>query len=167
MEKTGTSTRQSDSGYASNITAYQAKRCHGCPLGGMCHQAKGDRIISVNHNLNHHRQQARQRLNSEEGLLHRSRRSIEPEAVFGQTGANKNYSRFRHFGGDKVKMDFAIFAVAFNIGKLHNKSQKNATKPKKSGVFVGKVYFFVLTADLWEPGCFDRTFPAQKMKMAA
>ena len=50
--------------------------------------------------------------------MHRKRRPIEPEAVFGQTKANKQYNRFRHFGGDKVKMDFAIFAIAFNIGKM-------------------------------------------------
>ena len=28
-----------------------------------------------------------------------------------------NYKRFRHFGMDKVKMDFAFFAIAFNIKK--------------------------------------------------
>ena len=28
------------------------------------------------------------------------------------------YRRFRHFGKDKVTMDFAFFAIAFNIKKL-------------------------------------------------
>ena len=29
-----------------------------------------------------------------------------------------NYKRFRHFGMDNVKMDFAFFAIAFNIKKM-------------------------------------------------
>lgn len=28
------------------------------------------------------------------------------------------YRRFRHFGKDKVTMDFALFAIALNIKKL-------------------------------------------------
>ena len=37
-----------------------------------------------------------------------------------------NYKRFRHFGMDKVKMDFAFFAIAFNIKKMCSKSTKKA-----------------------------------------
>jgi hypothetical protein len=40
------------------------------------------------------------------------KRSTEPEAVFGQMKYN---SRFRRFGKDTVKADFAI---AFNWGKM-------------------------------------------------
>ena len=36
-------------------------------------------------------------LTSEEGLIHRSQRPIEPEAVFGQMKADMHYRRFRHF----------------------------------------------------------------------
>ena len=32
--------------------------------------------------------------------------------------ANMAYRRFRHFGHDKVTMDFAFFAIAFNIKKM-------------------------------------------------
>ncbi len=35
-----------------------------------------------------------------------------------------NYKRFRHFGKDKVFMDFAFFAVAFNIKKMCAKMAK-------------------------------------------
>jgi transposase len=132
MENIGKSTRKSESGFVSNTNYYQAKNCTGCPLKCLCHKSKGNRRIEVNHNLNEHRKKARELLFSEEGLLHRSRRPIEPEAVFGQTKANKQYKRFRHFGLDKVKIDFAIFAIAFNIGKLYNKSQNTAKNQKKS-----------------------------------
>ena len=50
--------------------------------------------------------------------------SIEPEAVFGQMKNNMNYKRFRHFGKDKVFMDFAFFAIAFNIKKMCAKMTK-------------------------------------------
>jgi len=128
MENVGKSTRKSESGYVSHITHYQAKNCTGCPLRGLCHKAKENRSIEINYRLNQYRQKARDLLTSEEGLLHRSRRPIEPEAVFGQTKANKQYHRFRHFGVDKIKMDFAIFAIAFNIGKLYNKTQITSKK---------------------------------------
>ena len=37
-----------------------------------------------------------------------------------------NYKRFRHLGMNKVKMDFAFFAIAFNIKKMCSKINKKA-----------------------------------------
>ena len=143
MEKVETSTRKSENGYVSNTTFYQAKNCTGCPLRCLCHQAQGDRRIEINHKLNEYRKKARELLTSEEGLMHRSRRPIEPEAVFGQTKTDKQYFRFRHFDLDKVKMDFSIFAIAFNIGKLYNKTHKNSKNRVKSTRFDKKRLFLV------------------------
>jgi hypothetical protein len=69
---------------------------------------------------------------SGEGLFHRSRRPVKPEAVFGQMKAGKHYKRFRRFGKDPVTMDFAIFAIAFNTGKMFNRDRK-AKKTAKTG----------------------------------
>ncbi len=132
MEKKGTSTRKTDSGYISKISIYEAKNCQDCPLRVMCHNAKTNRRIEVNHNLNRHKQRARELLTSQEGLLHRSRRPIEPEAVFGQTKSNKNYNRFRHLDKDKVMLDFAIFAIAFNLGKMYRKVNHTVLDGDKS-----------------------------------
>ncbi|MFC2674369.1 MAG: transposase, partial [Prevotella melaninogenica] len=41
---------------------------------------------------------------------------------------NKAYKRFRHFGKDKVNMDFAFFAIAFNIGKMCRKTNLKELK---------------------------------------
>ena len=38
------------------------------------------------------------------------------------------YKRFRHFGKDKVNMDFAFFAIAFNIGKMCKKNNLKELK---------------------------------------
>ena len=37
-----------------------------------------------------------------------------------------NYKRFRHFGKDKVFMDFAFLAIAFNIKKMCAKLTKES-----------------------------------------
>lgn len=150
MEKVGNTTRKSDSGFVSHLSVYMAKNCNGCPLRGLCHTAKAERRIEVNHNLNRHREKARQLLTSEEGLLYRSRRPIEPEAVFGQSKSNKGYNRFRHFDEDspeKVMMDFAIFAVAFNLLKLHRimeNTKKNCSKSQLKDAFLPYYIIFVV-----------------------
>ena len=60
----------------------------------MCYKGKYNaRIIEVNHRNNELRAMAREQLTSDEGLMHRSRRPIEPEAVFGQTKLNLPYYR--------------------------------------------------------------------------
>ena len=107
----------------------------------------GDRIIEVNHRLNQYKRQARERLLSEEGIKHRGRRCIEPEAVFGQMKYNMAYRRFRHVGEDKVTMDFAFFAIAFNIKKMCAKLIKEG-----KGIITVAKYMFMglfITQDNW------------------
>lgn len=139
MERVGTARSKTESGYVAESARYRARRCQGCPLRGACFKAKGDRVIEVNHRLNEYRSKARERLTSEEGLRHRGRRCIEPEAVFGQMKYDRAYKRFRHFGMDKVKMDFAFFAIAFNLRKMCSitaKQAKNGGNSPQSGLFL-------------------------------
>ena len=124
MHRVKNITRENKTGFVSHLAVYKAKRCEGCPMRGPCHKSKASRAIEVNHKLREYRRKARERLTSEEGLKRRSRRPIEPEAVFGQIKYNKSYNRFRHAGIDKIKMDFGIFAIAFNILKLYRKMTK-------------------------------------------
>ena len=124
--------------------------------------------MEVNYKLNQYRQKARELLNSEEGLLHRSRRPIEPEAVFGQTKANKQYVRFRHFGLDNVKMDFAIFATAFNIGKLYNKA-KNASKNQKKSLSEEKntLVGVLMLIFISKKSSYPKSYPQSRQLLAA
>ena len=127
MTRIGTSHLKTASGYRSENARYRAQNCNGCPLRCLCYKAKGGRrTIEVNHRLNEYKRKARELLTSEEGLKHRGRRCVEPEAVFGQMKFNMAYRRFRHFGKDKVTMDFAFFAIAFNIKKMCSKIVKQA-----------------------------------------
>jgi hypothetical protein len=145
MKKVGEGSRQSAGGFVSNVSYYEAKKCEGCSLKSMCHNAKGNRRIAINHRLNRHKERVRKLLTSKEGLYHRSMRPIEPESVFGQAKSNKQYSRFRHFSTkkDKVMMDFAIFAIAFNIGKLYNK-RKNMSKNRQKPAVLPQILVFVV-----------------------
>ncbi len=142
MKRIYTTSRKTQSGFVSAISVYKAGRCQGCPLRCLCHKSENDRQIQVNHKLREYKRKARERLTSEEGLRMRSRRPIEPEAVFGQIKYNKSYNRFRHQSKEKVAMDFAVFAIAFNLLKLYRKqkkaafSQKPTTKKTKSRLFI-------------------------------
>jgi hypothetical protein len=119
MERVGTRHNKTEKGYRTLNAVYRAQRCEGCPLRWGCYKKRqGNREIEANHRLMDYKQRARERLTSEKGLIHRSNRPIEPEAVFGQMKYDMQYKRFRHFGKDKVFMDFAFFATAFNIKKM-------------------------------------------------
>ena len=87
-------------------------------------------MIEVNHRLNQYKRQARERLLSEEGIRHRGRRCIEPEAVFGQMKHNMAYKRFRHVGEDKVTMDVC-----------------KTTKSKKEKECTHYIYLYQTTCD--------------------
>jgi hypothetical protein len=59
-------------------------------MPGQCHKAQGNRRIEVSHALRAYRKKAGEMPASGEGLFHRSRRPVEPEAVFGQMKAGKH-----------------------------------------------------------------------------
>ena len=118
LEHIGDYASVSDLGYESTISKYKAKDCSKCPLRGLCYKGKADRrTIEVNHRNNELRAQARERLTSDEGLKHRSRRPIEPEAVFGQIKYNGGFKRFHYRGHRFVSAEFATVATAHNIRK--------------------------------------------------
>ena len=128
MQRVATKFSRTESGYAIRTDCYRAIRCEGCPLRCLCFNAKGNRTIERNHRLREYKRKARELLCSEEGVRHRGQRCIEPEAVFGQMKYNMGYKRFRHFGTEKVFMDFSFFAIAFNIKKMCKKLLKDGLK---------------------------------------
>ena len=149
MENIGTGKRISSNGYESQITYYQAKRCEGCPLRGMCHGSKGNRKIEINHRLNELKAKARELLTNEKGLEHRSKRPIEPEAVFGQLKSNNKFNRFTFKGLEKVELEFLLMALGHNFRKMVAKgatSKKIVVKFSKRGskiIFEIEIYVFV------------------------
>ena len=110
--------RYTASGYQQTVSVYRASRCEGCPLRGQCHKSKSDRQIEVNHSLDDYKARARELLTSEQGLKHRSRRPVEPEAVFGQIKECGRFRRLRLKGLTGAKIDFGLKALAHNLRKL-------------------------------------------------
>ncbi|MEN9568673.1 MAG: hypothetical protein RLZZ69_3869 [Cyanobacteriota bacterium] len=121
MENIGIGNRTSSNGYKSQVVYYQAKRCEGCPLRGLCHQAETNRIIQINHRLNQLKTKAKELLTSEKGLEHRSKRPVEVEAVFGQLKNNNKFNRFTMKGLDKVELEFLLMALGHNFRKMSAK----------------------------------------------
>ena len=122
LEFKWTKKETSELGYESTKSVYRAKDCSHCPLRSMCYKGKcKTRTIEVNHRNNELRAMARELLTSEEGLMHRSRRPIEPEAVFGQIKYDNHFKRFRYRGKRLVNAEFAAIAVAHNIRKMISK----------------------------------------------
>ena len=110
--------RYTASGYQQTVSVYRASRCQGCPLRGQCHKSKRDRQIEVNHSLDDYKARAKELLTSEQGLKHRSKRPIEPEAVFGQIKECGRFRRLRLKGLTGAKIDFGLKALAHNLRKL-------------------------------------------------
>ena len=109
---------KSDLGYKSTVSRYRAQNCSGCPMRGLCYKAASDRrTIEVNHKSNAYKRKAKELLTSERGLLHRSNRPIEPEAVFGDIKFNHGFKRFRLKSNEKVKVEFGLVALAHNLRK--------------------------------------------------
>jgi transposase len=121
MEKIYVGNRESDNGYISEIHYYKAKNCTNCPLRGICHNSKNDRVIGLNKKLRELKKKAKERLTNEQGIKYRKQRAIEPEAVFAQIKWNNNFTRFTLRGLKKIQIEFGLVALAHNLRKLAKK----------------------------------------------
>jgi hypothetical protein len=85
----------------------------------------------------------------------------------------KQFNRFRHFlknVKEKVMMDFGVFAVAFNIGKLFNKSIKNTQNvqnTQKSAVSIHTLVVFIICVPKSDSHLPERYFSSLNFNLAA
>lgn len=117
MKFIGNHIEKTEAGYERTISKYQAQNCQGCPIRGVCHKSQYNRTIETSHRLNELKNLARERLLSEKGLKHRSKRPVDVEPVFGILKHNKGFRQFRLRGIDKVNIEFGLLAIAHNIKK--------------------------------------------------
>ncbi|MCH5718253.1 transposase [Niabella hibiscisoli] len=115
MRKAGTYKTTNRSGYEQTITRYRAADCNDCPLRGMCHGQKGNRVVEVNHRLRTLKQQAAERLRSPEGIARRKNRCADVEPVFANIKDNKGFRRFMLKGMEKVLIETGLIALAHNL----------------------------------------------------
>ena len=129
MHNIGAHKEKSKSGHEYHITKYQAQNCEGCPMRGMCHKQKGNRIVEVNHRLRELKTRAAERLRSEEGIRKRKKRCHDVEPIFANWKQNKHFRRFRLRGKEKVTLEIGLIALAHNLQKLTGR--KNDAKMVK------------------------------------
>ena len=117
MEHIGERTRITTTGYQQTISRYQAANCHGCPMRGVCHSGQGNRIAEVNHQLRKHKQEAKERLNTEQGIKYRKQRPVDVEPVFAQIKHNHGFRRFLLKGLTKTEIEIGLLSIAHNLRK--------------------------------------------------
>lgn len=112
------------SGFRSDTTVMTCNRCEGCQFYEKCILIKSKRK-EMHRKLGNIREErkAKKRLDLPENQEKLKRRSLEPEPVFGQLKYNHQYTRFRHFGKNKVVMDLGFIFMALNILKLYRKER--------------------------------------------
>ncbi|NUQ26793.1 MAG: IS1182 family transposase [Saprospiraceae bacterium] len=125
MTLRSTVTEKTSTGYEHQVHYYQAQRCEGCPLRGMCHSAKTDRRLKVNHCSSAYRQEAKNRLDSLRGIRMRSQRGVDIEPVFGHIKQCRHFRRFLLTGLDGVATETGLLAVAHNLKKWWVKQCKH------------------------------------------
>jgi transposase/uncharacterized FlaG/YvyC family protein len=119
------SQEKTKTGYEQTVHHYQARRCEGCPLRGMCHSAKTDRILKINHRAAAYRQAAKQRLDSLRGIRMRSQRGVDTEPVFGHIKQCRHFRRFLLTGIEGVATEVGLLAIAHNLKKWWAKQCKH------------------------------------------
>ncbi len=106
-----------ESGFEIRKRHYRSAGCEGCPLKDACTKAQGNREISVSLRYLRYKQQARERLRSEEGYALSVQRMIEPESVFGQMKNNRGFRRFLLRSLPKVSLEVGWLSLAHNLLK--------------------------------------------------
>jgi hypothetical protein len=117
MAHIGDHQRKTKTGYMQTISSYQARNCQNCPIRGICHKAKDNRIVEVNHNLRRYKQQAKQRLNTQQGIKYRKQRPVDVEPVFAHIKGNRGFKRFLLKGISKAEVEVGLLSIAHNLKK--------------------------------------------------
>ena len=117
MRNVGTYTQKTSTGFEQTITRYETDSCKWCRLREQCHNSKGNRIITINHNLQRLKSRADKRLKTRRGIAKRKQRCFDTEPVFGNIKHNHNFKRFMLRGLEKVRVETGLLALAHNLRK--------------------------------------------------
>lgn len=125
-------------GLESEKRIYECEDCSDCPLKEKCTQAKGNRRLHWNRQLDQWRQESEVLIQTELGILYRVNRSIQAEGCFGSLRNNRGWHRLRHFGMEKCLAEIIWQALGHDLRKLSRKMQRKDPKqylliPKEKG----------------------------------
>lgn len=120
-----TSKRKTASGYETKSRVYECESCENCEHRTQCYKGKEKKRIYYSPKFAHYREISQRNIDSKQGILFRMNRSIQVEGAIGVLKQDYEFRRFRHRGQEKVLTESLLYAIAFNINKLHNKIQDN------------------------------------------
>ena len=114
--------RKSYGGTEETLNLYQCHSCSTCSAKDHC--TKQD-FRRVQFNPERHRlyQKARERLKTDLGRSLYRKRGSEVETVFGQVKGNHGFRRFRSWGKQNVKCEWAIHMIGYNLKNLKAKQK--------------------------------------------
>lgn len=117
-------------GNTSEKTIYECSSCSGCELKEKCIQSRSNKPLDernkrleVSKYFAEQRALMEERINTDEGKQLRMNRSIQAEGVFAYTKTDLEFRRFMLRGIKKVGAEWTLLAMAFNVLKLHHKTQ--------------------------------------------
>ena len=125
MEVVAVTEEYSKRGFRSDSSTLRCSHCPTCPFRDRCCVPK-NKNGTINRKLGNIREEEKAKavLDRPENQVKLKRRSLEPEPVFAQLKYNHGYSRLRHFGRAKVRMDLGFVFMALNILKLYKNTKK-------------------------------------------
>lgn len=110
-----------ENGYLKITNHYRCRECSDCPFKKECTKSEYGRVMQKNFILDELRTNARELLDSEEGIIRRQKRSIYAEGVFGILKQDYGYIRLHRRGILKTELELTLVMIAFNLNKYHNK----------------------------------------------
>ncbi len=120
------SKRKSQNGYETVKRNYICEGCIGCPHREKCFKGKYEnRKIAYSPIMARQKQEATERITTDEVILLRMNRSIQVEGAFGVIKQDFGFKRFLTRGKEKTETQFFLIAIAFNIQKLYNRENCN------------------------------------------
>lgn len=121
----GSRKKTSVTGYESKQEIYRCEDCSGCPhFGGKCTRSQKGKQLYVSRILIEKRGISLKNIQSKTGIRYRMNRSIQVEGAFGVLKQDYGFRRFLTCGKIKVKIEFLLLCMGYNINKLHSKIQR-------------------------------------------
>ena len=118
-----------EDGFLKITDHYRCHECDQCPFMKECTKSDQGRGIQKNYILDELKANARELLDSPQGIIHRQKRSIYAEGVFGVLKQDYGYVRLHRRGIEKTELELTLVIIGFNLNKYHNKLNRPGQSP--------------------------------------
>ena len=108
--------------YGRQEEIFECEDCAGCPYASACKKTPKNRTVRINEELTAMHREVLDNLNSIQGALLRTNRSIQAEGTFGIMKQDRNYRRIVRRGIKSVLLEVILVSIGHNLYKHYNKS---------------------------------------------